>query len=44
MIEKYHFTRKQQKALDTLLEQDEVILKTKDSDEHFYMPFAVCMK
>ena len=44
MIEKYHFTRKQQEALDKLLEQDEVLLKTKDSGEHFYMPLAVCMK
>ena len=26
MIEKYHFTRKQQEALNTLLEQDEVLI------------------
>ena len=31
MIEKYHFTRKQQEALDTLLEQDEVLISIAQS-------------
>lgn len=31
MIEKYHFTRKQQEALDTLLEQDEVLISAAQS-------------
>ena len=31
MIEKYHFTRKQQEALNTLLEQDEVLISTTQS-------------
>ena len=31
MIEKYHFTRKQQEALDTLLEQDEVLISATQS-------------
>ena len=31
MIEKYHFTRKQQEALDTLLEQDEVLISATHS-------------
>ena len=31
MIEKYHFTRKQQEALDTLLEQDEVLISASQS-------------
>ena len=31
MIEKYHFTRKQQEALNTLLEQDEVLISATQS-------------
>ena len=31
MIEKYHFTRKQQEALNTLLEQDEVLISAAQS-------------
>ena len=31
MIEKYHFTRKQQEALNTLLEQDEVLISMAQS-------------
>ena len=31
MIEKYHFARKQQEALDTLLEQDEVLISIAQS-------------
>ena len=31
MIEKYHFTRKQQEALDTFLEQDETLISIAQS-------------